>query len=375
MKKKFSKIWGIGLTVVLLASLMVFAVPVSAGELYWESETLPTAAGKILGAAGFDVLDLAIASDGVTIYAACKTDASDKILYKSVNGGYSWTDLSSATGLTILKTQLVAVAPDDPDTVAVVDSDNATVYVSTNGGAYFSSLGTVQETGGGTASKLYSVDIAPERLTVSYIAVGGETGSAAGLWLFNLHGSVTAWVDATTAAGGWTAPSGTGLINAAGDQVRAVKFSPNFDIDDTMVAITYNASTTEACFQIACFADKTWNVSANFGDSYPVAMEATTTTLAIGTSVDKASISLASTYDGTEADTRIAFVGLRADSSNTEGGIYRLVNTTIKELKPAIGIRSIAYNTDADKLVAGSYGDNQVYRADEPTATSITVKA
>ena len=44
MKKKISRILGVALTVVLLASLMVFAIPVSAAECAWSATGLPTLA-------------------------------------------------------------------------------------------------------------------------------------------------------------------------------------------------------------------------------------------------------------------------------------------------------------------------------------------
>lgn len=68
MKKKFSRVLGVGLTVALLASLMLVAAPVSAGTLKWTSETIPSTTGKVLQP-GIDILDLAVAGDEETIYA------------------------------------------------------------------------------------------------------------------------------------------------------------------------------------------------------------------------------------------------------------------------------------------------------------------
>jgi len=45
MKKKFSRILGVGLTVALLASLMLVAAPASAATLKWTTETIPSSTG------------------------------------------------------------------------------------------------------------------------------------------------------------------------------------------------------------------------------------------------------------------------------------------------------------------------------------------
>ena len=56
MKKKISKIWGIGLVLVLLVSLFGFVAPVSpasASTLKWGAETIPTDVDKVILAGAF----------------------------------------------------------------------------------------------------------------------------------------------------------------------------------------------------------------------------------------------------------------------------------------------------------------------------------
>ncbi len=68
MKKKFSRILGVALTLALLSSLFGFAAPVAAqpGEGMWAIQAIPSATDLVIQNAN-DVGDLAISDDG-TIY-------------------------------------------------------------------------------------------------------------------------------------------------------------------------------------------------------------------------------------------------------------------------------------------------------------------
>ena len=131
MKKKITKIWGVGLATMLIASLLLSAAPVSAGTLSWGSETIPSTSGKRL-VDGSNVVDIAVASDG-TIFAVTGTD---NFTYKSDNGGVTWSKLTKNFGLA---PELIAVAPDDPDVVAISGNLSAgstpVVWISKNGGS------------------------------------------------------------------------------------------------------------------------------------------------------------------------------------------------------------------------------------------------
>jgi N-acetylneuraminic acid mutarotase len=96
----------------LLAGLIVSAVPVSAGTLYWAKESVPSVVNKVLEAD--DINDIALASDDNTVYAVLNT-AGGK-LYKSANLGATWTAITlPATFPGGGTTDLVAVAPDNAD--------------------------------------------------------------------------------------------------------------------------------------------------------------------------------------------------------------------------------------------------------------------
>ena len=48
MKKRITKLMGIGLVVAVLVSLLISSAPVSAKILDWSPETIPTDSGKVL---------------------------------------------------------------------------------------------------------------------------------------------------------------------------------------------------------------------------------------------------------------------------------------------------------------------------------------
>jgi len=82
MKKTLTRIWGIGLVVVLLASLLVVAVPASAATNAWGNEN----SSEVNIIAANTLMDVANYGNGAILYGAAGTTA----LYKSTNGGVTW---------------------------------------------------------------------------------------------------------------------------------------------------------------------------------------------------------------------------------------------------------------------------------------------
>jgi len=93
MKRKITKIWGVGLVTVLIASLLLAAAPVSADTLSWSTETIPSDTGKVIQP-GTDVFDLAVAGDGTTIYAAAPWVATASLL----TAGANWSTTKTISG-------------------------------------------------------------------------------------------------------------------------------------------------------------------------------------------------------------------------------------------------------------------------------------
>ena len=102
MKTKFSRMLGVALTIAMVASLFVFAIPVAAqpGETVWATQTIPTATGNVILNAS-DVGDITVASDG-TIYVinndnAVTANLANAVL-KSTDGGQSFSGVAAVGG-------------------------------------------------------------------------------------------------------------------------------------------------------------------------------------------------------------------------------------------------------------------------------------
>jgi hypothetical protein len=341
MKKKITKIWGVGLVLVLAASLLLSAAPVSAGTLDWGTETIPSKTGNAL-APGFAVADLAVSADG-TMYAI---NTTDNFTFRSTNGGVTWSKLSKDFETQL---QFVAVALDDSDVVAV--SDGTDVWISTNGGSTWGSLGTVAESGGTTCVQINDLAVSATDGTKNYVGVAGDTATAGDVW----------WFDVGASAPKWHGTAGKSGFDATQDQSEAVAFSPNVASDKVMVAVTANTGTN-VTYQMFSLNTETWNTP--FGSGYPVVVQNDGTDI---TPLDNAVISLAPDYLGSDDSMRIAFLGLDTGATDTNAGVYRLKDDTDKAIKDDVNIWSVDY--DGTNLVAGGSDDTKVHRCDNALAS------
>ena len=368
MKKKFSKIMGVGLVVAIVTSLLIVALPVSAaGTLSWDDESLPSTSSKIIEAD--KITDMAIGPDGTTIYATFNT--TDGKLYKSTDTGATWSALTSPveTGNT---TDLVAVAPDDADMVVVVNTANLTVHVSVNGGSSFTELGIPEDGSGTPVTAINDVAISRDLSGKHYIAIAGRDGAAAGgnasLHYFNWGATIPEWLDAANGTD-WTNPIDTA------DEVFAVAFSPNFPSDRIILAVTFDATGDTLDLQIGSFSStKDWNDQVSNYADYPVTLDDGTTTAL--TALNYASIAVSANYLGSDDATRVVFVGTDHDGGDDDGGgLYALDDSSIEDLKTGTAINSVAFNTATTKLLAGAVDDNKVYRSSNPTSSSPDVSS
>jgi len=387
MKSKISRILGVGLTVMLLTSLLVVAspgAPASADVLAFGFDVFlpgPNSPGLVIAvvpsADPFDpvnageltIVDMAVS--GSTIYAATGADltaathpaAKPYSLLKSTNGGASWEDLSRTvdfpTGSLI---DLVSVAPDDPDMVVVVTTGEVPYY-SSNGGATWVTLGTPT---GATIN-----DIAVSGLTggYTYVVAGGSDSSGAQLWTMKL-----------AMAQGWMPQYGKG--NASGnstasqDAIKTVALSPNFQIDKIVGVVSYNA--TYANFQCFRYEEgaETWNGAIAYFESWRTAANRYGIELddsVGGLVLNSASIAFLPSYDGTDDGERIAFVGWADDATTPAGKVMRLTDSYPKAVTtwsaaPLGATHSVAYH-EAGKLLVGMYNSNEVYACLTPMAT------
>jgi hypothetical protein len=360
---KIKKIWGIGLIVVLTVSLFGFAMPASAGTLSWSDVDIPDSTGKVV-VPGTDITDFDVSGDGMTVYVV--DNEGDK-MYKSTNAGDTWTEITMPSEAA--DPQLVSVAPDDADLVAIVADDDE-VYVTTNGGTtWLTALATVQESGGDPATSISDIDVSVAKSGDNYVAVAGiETGGEANVWYYNL--GVGGYWHETNDKDGFNSSNATPMD---ADAALAVAWSPNFNSDSVLTSVmsTDNGTNQKVTFQMFSENIKAWNNAAGFGSGFPVTIATDTNTNITG--VDAASIALAPTYLGSDDSERIAFVGLALSGTSTgqaKAGVVRLKNDSDKLIREDSQINSVTY--DGDTLVAGHYDAANARYSTDPLDSSPT---
>ena len=347
MKKRITKIWGVGLTIVLAASLLLAAAPTSAGTLSWGDEDLPDEieAGNIT--------DVAVFPGGGVIYAAHDSGS----VFRSTNVGKSWSSITVITDSAVLLPALVAVAPDDENYIAAVAA-NATVYISDDAGANWDTLGLITLLNG----RVRDIALSPEKGGKHTVAVCGANATAASVYTYEIGAIGAAWVQISDPV----VDPGFATADVAG----AIAFSPNFASDEVLVAVTADL-TTIFQLQIYSFNQDNWN-TGTFAD-YPAEIVAVSGDAAVDV-LDSASIALAPDYLGSDDAMRILFIGTTANSgaSADEGsGIFRMDDDDVEELKVKQFIHSVAF--DGTRLVAGHYDSTNIRRSADPLGSSPTV--
>jgi hypothetical protein len=356
MKKKLSKMLGVGLSLAMLVSLMVMATPASADTLSWGSEGRPKTDDNLLGPAsvatsgsanGVDIVDMAV--NGDTIYAATGT-TTDNVTYKSNDGGTTWKSLYTSTDYPKKAVSLVAVATDDPDVVIIADSANH-IHYSTSGGSSWDDMGDPAD---GSAFDILDIDVSAGSSRV--ICAGGNT-TATTPALYKIS---------TSLASSWTeevqTPATSGFATA--DRIMAVKFSPNYSTDKIITTVAEYSASSNSSFQIFWDENDKWNnLATGFETGYPVSIDVADPV--------SASIALPSSYIGSDEAERIAFVSV---ATATSGDVKRITDTYAKKFETWSSgdegpIHSLAYH-ESGKLLAGAYDDNLVYTCLSPMASS-----
>jgi len=356
MKTRISKILGVGLTIAMLASLMVAAVPASAGTLSWGAEKDPTDQIENIVVPNTNIID--IEASGDIVFAA--TDSTALPLYKSTDGGATWSSLVNTTSFpTGVSVKAIAIAPDDSDVVAIVTSSN-TIEFSTNGGSSWTDLGTP-----GSMTAVNCVAISPG--TTRDLAAGGTiAGPLASLYTIKL-----------TMAETWTERynGGTGIATTM-TSINAVEFSPNYSTDKAVAVVSGN--TTAAALEVWRneTGDQEWNgdidyMPSDWDNGVQLYGPLSTSGSALTGGVLAAELVLPSSFLANDEGERLAYAGV---AGGTGGGVIRATDTVVKDFQTWSGgdegkIGSIAYN-EAGKLVAGSYTENKVYQFLSPTDTT-----
>jgi hypothetical protein len=381
MKKKLTKIWGIGMIVMLLSSLLIVgATPASAATLAYSNQAIPGAAFNQV-AAGTDVALVRVAPNG-DMYAADPANAAGGAIYKSIDGGRTWGALPTIIGAAgdVINDIQISPAYETDQTVAVLTTTaiggNAVLYLSTNAGLTYNALGPmVAAAEGGT-----SLAIAPNYNGAGQIMVG--TSDAAGTF-----GDVYIW--------GLPATPFVWAPQLLGEDVTAVAFSPNYQLDYTVLAVGSTAANTFLHTMVVGGAGWDLNVGtlapATIASITPLAIQAPGT--GGGQDIVSADLVLPSDFRANVYPSQcIAYVAIR--SQNADDKIYRVLAgggavgaaVPIDPNAPpgfaAAGddeVTSLAYSgtTLAGSLIVGygdvAGGDNaSVFRTDNPGQTIVS---
>ncbi|MEE9365739.1 MAG: WD40 repeat domain-containing protein, partial [Dehalococcoidales bacterium] len=341
----------IGLVVMLMASLLSFAAPVSAEAPTWSAVPIPDTEGFQLGPSGVDIRDLAVAADGMTIYAAPGDSIADRYVFRSGDAGTNWV----AQGVSIVA-DLVAAAPDNADVAVVARKTVPSAYLTTDGGATWRSLGMIQASGGSSAREIYDIAISEASNGAHYLAVAGEeVGGVGNVWYCVIEAEKPEWKETGSLPG-----------FAMTRTIRALAFSPNFPEDNVLVTVG-ETEGKRANLQVFSFSSQAWNTQTGLS-GYPVdVLEYDATGQVVS-----ASIALSPDYLAGEESSRIAFVGLAVSGDEAAGGVYRIGDTTSKPLLTGIDIHGIAFNGRV--LVAAAYDGNTVYRSTNPLTEVPTLR-
>ncbi len=261
--KWYSKVFYLAIALALAVSLAGMAAVSAdpAEESEWSDVATPSMEDFVI-APWSDIYGFDIAPDGETIYAVgvgLDEDGTGDVearLWKSEDGGVTWEDLTEDElpddfDPTTDILYLVAVSPDqtddDEDFVVVAGAyadGTALVYVSGESGEDFC------DTDFAASGSILCLDVSAERDDEYNIAVGTSGGE---VWRFELG---CAWCPATwELAGGYDAGDAVypGWDNSDAEglfpdfntvAVTSLAFSPNFDADDTVLAVTTDDSST-----------------------------------------------------------------------------------------------------------------------------------
>ena len=370
MKSKLTRIMGVALALVLVCSLGVAFMPSSTPG------TPETAEAADLGWS-----NIPFPSDN-TVWACINDDVTPAapLVYKSTNGGYTWSACTALTGVTAAYSAIALVpspqyATDSTIFVAVQDpvggAATGRVFRSTNGGSSFGQLGVVTLAGG---EVITSMDVAPNYDGTGTVVVGCAdiatiVAPAAAATCVQIWGSnnVLSWTGLAT-----------GL--AAPEDVVAVKYSPNFSLDSTILAVS---ALNAAQPQLRAIVGGTWDsgiTATNTGATALTTGYASVTGTA--TDIIYADIALPSDYNGQVSTLRRAYVTFADGSANgytaAGGNVYRITNVTAGTVMTSgVALSNIDYNGTFGEgtLIGGLYAaaatQADVYRTTNPTSAVV----
>ncbi len=384
------------------------------GEITHGDQDVMTFSGKLQGidVAGYDgvqenitsgdticveewwVQDFTMSTDSGSFNGGGDPAGYDRFLqprvWKSTDGGVTWSNITSnvqaAANLPGPFHQFmyggVAVAPDDEEWLVIGggirhpdepygrggfgpwDFGVPAVVASKDGGDNFSYTGEMEDTSQSTRmNQIYDLAVAPETDDIHNVAVAGinndsagERGTVyrlkAGTWL------TSSWID-TSYYTGWDNGVGSNT-----DGIVAVAFSPNIDIDDSILCmgVSDGVGAGNPYLQSGIWeSNGTWNDEAGFPNAVEITADGDT--LWTGGYLRSMGLALPSDYDGSDPGARAVFIYVNAYNDTTDlvgGFVCRVDNGSVSTPYGPRGeplISSIAFYGEADtgKMMVAEY--------------------
>jgi hypothetical protein len=312
----------------------------------------------------WNITDMAVGRDGKTIYiiaSECRVDTV--LLYKSTDGGFSFTEYAMPPDF-VAPPRAIAVAPDDSEKVAVVDSTPAEVGVSEGGIMWVSNtLGKdwvafppVPNTSAVATTVISDIAVSPARVGMmfgrNYVvcsrdSVGGVTGSV------HIHGTGDAWEDLTP------------VFPIHPMDFTACCFSPGFATDRCIVVV---GSTTDATYQDIVNIDTSIFITH-------VLLEPPGVDSPGDGQIVTSGLALPSDFNPISAAGQVSFVAWDSNPF-TYDDIYRVNADTVTKLNVSdavAGIKSIACagSIGSGSLIAGMQANTGVYFSADPWSASV----
>jgi hypothetical protein len=375
----------------LILTLMVPAAQAQAqtdnDSLRWVTVGTPGEANNIVVTPS-EVSEIAVASDG-TLYALDSSNNGTNKVYKSINDGASWVDITPqllTAGATMPATK-IAIAPDDPNTLALVTDNGSAVYLSKSAGGVWINMHAPV-----TTTKIRAIAIS-RQYTESYeaireVAIGtadwGNATTEGQIFVCQIGVDWPTWQNQNLTVDG---------TNFVGD-VSAIAYSPNFgrNTDKTIVVVASTGgdvnitcqNQTRLCLGKRDTTTETtlWN-APTFTD-YPVKIgSAAGDGTDVGVTGILSSLALPSNFSPTTIQ---LFVSVNRKTGDTTNDVYRInddATTTRLNVNGGspIDISSISYQgtTASGKLLAGGADQIgttftvQVWRTSNPWDTMVPV--
>jgi len=304
MKKKISRILGLGLALVMVLSLTIaMAAPVSADENDWSKFSYPKANGdgdwfraaNITAGPG----PMVITIDDTLLVAAAVS--GENFLFKSTDDGGTWSKTDYHKDLTG-EVAIVDIACSSMDADIYYITDGNHVYWTKNGGGKVETIADASLPAAVKAAteNITSVDVAYDGDDEPYVFIGTSTGAGGGhVYYVAQSGYPSQWTD----------------LAIGTTDVLAVGASPDFDTEDEVFAVTSGNATANATVWSNVGSVGDWDLFAELERDETLGVAAFT--------IGRASrIGFPGEFDTDDAYE--FFVGVSATSTNDVGSVYRV---------------------------------------------------